>query len=81
MNDNDQLEVFGLAVSQRQLDPMARGMAARIGDGTPMSWAGFVWHRVPMCAQNFEEHGHFHPRELAHLRFLRWLVHTGRVTA
>jgi hypothetical protein len=36
---------FGQSIDPCSLSPLARQMAAAIGDGGPAPWAGFVWHQ------------------------------------
>lgn len=40
------LEAFAQPLpSTSRLSPMARAISARIGNGRPAPWAGFVWYR------------------------------------
>jgi hypothetical protein len=36
---------FGQSIPPQQLSPMARRIAATIGNGAPVPWAGFVWRQ------------------------------------
>jgi hypothetical protein len=36
---------FGQEINPHRLSPLARRMAATIGDGTPAAWAGFAWYQ------------------------------------
>jgi hypothetical protein len=47
---------LGQSVAPHQLSSLARQIAARMGDGTPAQWAGFVWYS---------------PESLAHQNVLR----------
>jgi hypothetical protein len=54
-------EGLGQGVASDRLSPMARGIAAGIGDGRPAPWAGFVWYRPLGLFQQ----GLHHPVEAA----------------
>jgi hypothetical protein len=80
MQPNEDFEVVGQAVSRRQLGPMARGITARIGDGTPVSMAGFTLSRRSSARPGtIDDPDPFRSRELAYLLFLRWLTRSGRL--
>jgi hypothetical protein len=44
MTDSSTPHRFGQCLPPHRLRPLARQMAAAIGDGTPAPWAGFAWH-------------------------------------
>ncbi|MBV9279905.1 MAG: hypothetical protein JOZ41_07475 [Chloroflexi bacterium] len=45
MTDAAIRQSLGQTIDPQQLSRLARQMASAIGDGTPASWAGFVWYR------------------------------------
>jgi hypothetical protein len=82
LKSNDEHEIFGQAVSERQLTPMAREITVRIGDGRPASVAGFAVTRSPGTRPaNPASLELFSDYERARLQFLRWLLLTGRLAS
>ena len=45
MTDTAVRQDFGQNIDPDQLGTMARDIASGIGDGRPVSWAGFVWYK------------------------------------